>query len=231
MTKAASLLFALSLTVVVGAPGTQAGPLKSLNGHVREPVPNGPSSGVSERARQMIAVVDSLDVENHWPAGVHVNWETGDPDGKAVSTEGKHTHCSAFVAAAAKHLGIYVLRPPEHGQVLLANAQYDWLQGDGATQGWRPLRDAVEAQAYANRGYLVLAAYQNRKSDKPGHIAIVRPADRSEQAIRDEGPAITQAGETNYREATLKTGFAGHPHAFADNEVLYFAHDVPAQTN
>ena len=41
-----------------------------------------------------------------------------------------------------------------------------------------------------------------------------------------EGPDVTQAGGTNYRIASLKQGFAGHPQAFADHEVVYFAHDV-----
>lgn len=90
---------------------------------------------VAPAAARLATSVDALDVEHHWPAGVHVNWETGVPDGKPESGEGKHTHCSAFVAAAAKRLGIYILRPPQHGQVLLANAQYDWLAAEGQQQG------------------------------------------------------------------------------------------------
>lgn len=181
---------------------------------------------VSPKAERMIAVVDSLDVEHRWPAGVHVDWQTGLPDGKAETFEGKHTHCSAFVAAAAERLGIYILRPPEHSQVLLANAQYEWLLGPGAASGWARLEDGIAAQRHANRGELVVGIYRNRHADKPGHVAIVRPADRPASLIRAEGPQITQAGETNYRSASLERGFAGHPEAFADNEVLYFAHPV-----
>lgn len=168
---------------------------------------------ISAPARALIASIDALNVEQRWPAGEHVHWESGEPDGKPEKTPGKHTHCSAFVAAAAKKAGIYILRPPQHGQILLANAQFDWLENEGAQQGWLPVRDAVEAQAHANRGYLVVAAYKNHHDDKPGHIAIVRPSDKSVTAIRAEGPEITQAGGTNYRDTTLQRGFAGHPAA------------------
>ncbi len=174
----------------------------------------------------MIQTIDSLDVENKWPAGVHVNWETGVPDGIAEKGIGKHTHCSAFVAAAAKRLGIYILRPPDHPQLLLANAQYDWLADEGAKQGWKSLKDGVEAQEYANRGYLVVATYKNHHDDKPGHIAIVRPDSKSASQIQDEGPQITQAGGHNYQSTTLKRGFADHPAAWSNGEVRYYAHKV-----
>jgi len=184
------------------------------------------ADGIAPQAQNVIRTIDALDVEHRWPAGVHVHWESGEPDGRPESGIGKHTHCSAFVAAAAKRLGVYILRPPEHKQILLANAQYDWLAGDGAAQGWRPLRDEVEAQHAANRGELVVAAYKNRRDDKPGHIAIVRPSERSDASVRAEGPQITQAGGTNYRDTTLARGFAGHPAAWGQREVRFYAHAV-----
>lgn len=185
---------------------------------------------VTPQAVRMVETVDSLGVENHWPAGAHVHWETGTPDGKPETSDGKHTHCSAFVAAAAKKLGIYILRPPEHAQTLLANAQYDWLAGEGQKQGWQSVRSDAEAQAYANRGFLVVASYKNHHDDKPGHIAIVRPSDKSDAAIRAEGPQITQAGGTNYVSTSLSHGFAGHPAAWGQHEVRYFAHAVDLVT-
>ena len=148
------------------------------------------------------------------------------PDGKPEKSAGKHTHCSAFVASIAKQLGVYILRPPAHGQILLANAQYDWLAGQGAQHGWMPIRDAVGAQESANRGYLVVATYRNHLDDKPGHIAIIRPSARSPREIESEGPQITQAGGTNYSSTTLERGFAGHPSAWTRHEVLYYAHPV-----
>jgi hypothetical protein len=184
------------------------------------------ASSVSPAAEQIIRRIDALDVEHHWPAGVHVSWRSGNPDGKTESGFGKHTHCSAFAAAAAEVLGIYLLRPPEHSQVLLANAQYDWLENEGVAQGWRPVRDEIEAQALANQGELVLATYKNRRDDKPGHIAIVRPSTKSDASIRREGPDVTQAGGTNYRSTSLADGFAGHPSAWGRHEVRFYAHVV-----
>ena len=185
-----------------------------------------PIGRVTPVAKSLIEQVDQLDVENHWPAGVHVEWRTGNPDGRPVSETGKHTHCSAFVAAAAEKVGVYILRPPEHSQILLANAQYAWLAGEGAGQGWVPVSNAIEAQKRANEGWLVLAAYQNHNSTKPGNIAIVRPSDRDEDLIRRDGPLVTQAGETNYRSTSLRQGFAGHPAAWERQEVVFYAHRV-----
>jgi len=181
---------------------------------------------ISPAAEHVIQRIDSLDVENHWPAGVHVKWDTGVPDGRPEKSPGKHTHCSAFVAAAAREFGIYILRPPEHPQVLLANAQYDWLEDEGGSRGWKPLASAEEAQRYANQGWFVVATYKNHHDDKPGHIAIVRPSDKSEAAVREQGPQITQAGGNNYRSIALSVGFAGHPAAWSRHEVRFYAHAV-----
>jgi hypothetical protein len=186
----------------------------------------GAAGEVTLAATQVAATIDALNVEQHWPVGLHVHWETGIPDGKPEESAGKHTHCSAFAAAAAKQLGIYLLRPPEHPQILLANAQYDWLATQGAAQDWQPLKDEVDAQNHANRGFLVVATYKNHHDDKPGHIAIVRPSDKSVTALHAEGPQITQAGGTNYRSTTLMQGFAGHPAAWGKHEVRFYAHAV-----
>ncbi len=183
---------------------------------------------IAPQAQHAFATIDALNVEQHWPAGVHVHWKSGEPDGLPESDIGKHTHCSAFVAAAADKLGIYILRPPEHKQILLANAQFDWLASEGTQRGWLPLRDEIDAQAYANRGYFVVAAYKNHRDDKPGHIAIVRPSAKSLAAIHREGPEITQAGGHNYRDTTLAQGFAGHPAAWGRHEVRFYAHAIAA---
>lgn len=184
------------------------------------------AEAVSSAGKKLAAVLDRLDVEHHWIAGIHVDWQTGEPDGRPETSQGKHTHCSAFVAAAAQQLGVYILRPPEHGQILLANAQYEWLADDGATNGWRRIKDDEEAQHAANDGALVVAAYHNHYDDKPGHIAIVYPSDRSPEAIAAEGPEIVQAGGHNYASTTLKQGFAGHRSAWSHSEVVYYAHAV-----
>src|SRR5271170_6379122 len=94
---------------------------------------------ITPQAQQVAHELDSMGVESKWIAGEHVYWESGLPTGVPETSPGKHTHCSAFVAAAAKKLGVYILRPPEHGQKLLANAQNEWLAGEGSARGWRKL--------------------------------------------------------------------------------------------
>ena len=183
------------------------------------------AEGITAAGRELASKLDSFDVENHWIAGEHVDWQTGLPDGKPEKLPGKHTHCSAFVASAAETLGVYILRPPEHGQVLLANAQNEWLASPmAAAAGWRRLNDAREAQAAANRGELVVASYHNHRDDIPGHIAIVRPSEKSDAEIGEEGPEIIQVGGHNYTMTTVKRGFASHPAAWGHNEIAYYAH-------
>src|ERR1700683_3459114 len=115
----------------------------------------------------------SLDVEHLWIAGNHVNGETGVAD-KPEATAGNHTHCSAFVAAACQRLNIFILRPPDHGQLLLANAQYDWLASPAAlAAGWKPVEGTFPtlyetAQRLANQGYVVVAICKNPDEKVPG---------------------------------------------------------------
>jgi len=94
-----------------------------------------PADTITPQAQAMMKVLDAMGVESKWIAGEHVYWDTGLPTGVPETSPGKHTHCSAFVAAAAKNLGVYILRPPEHGQKLLANAQNEWLAEEGAARG------------------------------------------------------------------------------------------------
>src|ERR1700744_5749981 len=79
---------------------------------------------ITAEGDSLAATLDRMNVESLWLSHEHVNWQTGEPDRGGVDEgEGHPTHCSAFAASAAKKLGVYLLRPPEHGQVLLANAQ------------------------------------------------------------------------------------------------------------
>jgi hypothetical protein len=181
---------------------------------------------VTPQAQAIITVLDAMGVESKWLAGERVHWDTGLPTGVPETSPGKHTHCSAFVAAAAKNLGVYILRPPEHGQKLLANAQNEWLAQEGVTNGWLKLANAAEAQAAANRGLLVVASYHNHHDDRPGHIAIVRPGNKTAEQIAAEGPDVIQAGSVNRTSISLRDGFAGHPAAWRDHEVMYYAHEV-----
>jgi hypothetical protein len=185
-----------------------------------------PADTITPQAQAMIKVLDAMGVESKWIAGERVYWDTGLPTGVPETSPGKHTHCSAFVAAAAKNLGVYILRPPEHGQKLLANAQNEWLAEEGAAGGWVRLANVGEAQAAANRGLLVVASYHNHHDDRPGHIAIVRPGNKTADQIAAEGPDVIQAGAINKTSISLKDGFAGHPAAWRDHEIVYYAHDV-----
>lgn len=183
------------------------------------------SAHAGPAANRLVSALDAMDVEHHWPAGVVVDWRTGEPNGRVVKTPGKHTHCSAFAAAAAERLGVHILRPPEHSPVLLANAQYDWLAGPGASEGWRSVPDAEAAQAAANAGELVVAAIRN-VDGKPGHIAIVLPGDLDPAALAVRGPDVMQAGETNAARIALMTGFWGHRKALREGGLRYYAHAV-----
>ena len=187
-----------------------------------------PFQGVADEpvfaAAHLVEVLDSMHVTDHWLAGAVVDWRTGEPTGRAVTDGGRHTHCSQFAAAACEKLGVYLLHPPEHGSVLLANAQFDWLAGKGGELGWVPVADGVAAQDRANKGLVVVAVYKNSDPKKSGHIAIVRPGARTPVEIAESGPNIIQAGGHNYECATLKQGFANHPEGFAQGLIKFYCH-------
>jgi len=172
----------------------------------------------------------SFDVENNWLAGHHVNWETGQPD-MPESQHGNKTHCSAFAAAVCKKAGVYLLCPPEHGQVLLANAQYDWLPTSAAIKsGWHALEGEDryrKAQTLANNGKIVIAICKNPDPKEPGHIALVMPKERSARVLENEGPELIMAGTHNHNYISLKNGFQSHLSGWPEQEVRFFVQDLP----
>ncbi len=182
---------------------------------------------ITDRGKKLLSVLEGMNVESLWLAHQHVNWETGEPDkGEDYTGPGRSTHCSAFAAAAGKQLGVYMLRPPEHGQVLLANAQAQWFRSPaGRRGGWQAVADAHEAQSLANRGNLVVVVFESPDSHRPGHIAIVRPSHRSARLLAENGPEIMQAGQKNYAKTSTKVGFLAHPGAWPGG-VLYYAHSI-----
>jgi hypothetical protein len=181
---------------------------------------------ISEEGETLIKILDSMNVEDHWIAGAVVEWRTGDPTGKKITDDGKHTHCSQFAAAACEKMGVYILRPPDYSATLLANAQFEWLPKQGRARGWTPVKDGKAAQDLANAGTLVVAVCKNPDSKKSGHIAVIRPSEKSASEIRAEGPQVTQAGGTNRNSCSLKTGFGNHKEAFERNEIKFFSHPV-----
>jgi hypothetical protein len=168
-----------------------------------------------------------MNVESLWLAHEHVNWQTGQPDkGEDYTGPGRSTHCSAFAAAVGKRVGVYMLRPPEHGQILLANAQAEWFHSPAGKQGgWRPIGNARDAQSLANRGNLVVVVYESSDLHRPGHIAIVRPSNRPMRLLEENGPEITQAGQKNYTKTSTKVGFLNHQGAWPSG-VLYYVHSI-----
>jgi len=181
---------------------------------------------ITPQGQRLAEVLDSMQVEQLWLPSLSVNWRTGRPDGRIDTGKGAHTHCSAFAAAAAEKLGVYLLHPPEHSADLLANAQQDWLHADGTNFGWQAVSSPQAAQHLANEGQLVLVTCKNSNPEASGHIAILRPSTKSEAEIRAEGPQIIQAGGHNYASTSTKQGFKYHPGAFEKGELLYFVHPL-----
>jgi hypothetical protein len=201
----------------------------------------GPAPGYTPAGGpRLTEFLDGLPLTSRWIHHHRVVWQTGQqnaPEGQGPEAE---THCSAFIAAAALMLDIYVLRPPNHGQELLANAQAAWLAGEAtypgptaAASGWialgssgdpGALKAAVDA---ANLGRLVVGVYKApsvRKPDGklhqvPGHTCIVRP--QSAAAVGDDGPRVMCAADVNRTDTPMQTAFHAHPEAWPDRIALY----------
>lgn len=170
--------------------------------------------------------LEAMEVDKLWLPGAIVDWKTGLPTGQPIKdAKSKHTHCSQFVAAVADRLSIPLLRPPEHGVVGLANAQFAWLGSEAAKKaGWVALKDGAAAQAAANDGRLVLASLKNPDATRPGHIALVRPGSKDAELMGKEGPDVMQAGGTNALRTSMRKGFGNHPKEY--DQIAFYAHTV-----
>ncbi len=180
---------------------------------------------LDEFGEKLKAFYLGLNVENHWLAGQHINWETGATD-NTDDTKNIKTHSGSFVAAACKKLNIYLIRPPEHSAELLCNAQSDWLQTSAASaQAWRHIQGGdryAGAQDLANKGFVVLAAVASTDPHKPGHIALVMPAVISTKDLTDQGPQVIMAGPKNYSTVSLKAGFKGFVNKWPETQVEFY---------
>lgn len=184
---------------------------------------------VSPAGKRLAEFLDGTGVEHLWQADHYVDWKTGEPTTRPLRGGVRSSHCSAYAAAVADRLGVYLLRPPRHGLALLANAQYAWLlSADGPDHGWTPADTAEQAQGLANAGQLVVAVYRAPDPSKPGHIAVVRPAVRTAADLADTGPEIIQAGASNYTDTTVSVGFHHHRGAWdaGGKAVKFFAHPI-----
>jgi hypothetical protein len=173
-------------------------------------------------------------------AGALALWQAWAPEGSAaepsccgpISSQGRRLEAVLdgmnveSLWLAHEHIGVYMLRPPEHGQILLANAQAEWFRATGGKgNGWREVRTAREAQSLANQGNLVVVVYESPDPHKPGHVAIIRPAHRLERLLEQNGPEIIQAGQKNYLKTSAKVGYQAHPGAWPDG-VRYYSHSI-----
>ena len=193
---------------------------------------------ISPKGQALAQFIDSMDVEKHWLSGTKgINWETGDPDPNRPVYSTTVTHCSNFVAAASLRLKVYLLRPPEHDQDNLVNAQNDWLNSQsGKDAGWTKLPDAISAQYYANQGDFVVSSTKgtdpnsNTYETMFGHIAVVRPSSKSHAAILVSGPQVAEAGWINSPNVSVKAGYASIPGAWVgdgNGAVEFFMHPIP----
>jgi hypothetical protein len=201
------------------------------------------SGVISVGGRRLRVFLDGTHVKTRWIADYHVIWQTGQRKGPPEGDPAHHTHCSAYVAAVALYLDIYILRPPNHKQSRLANAQVSWLGGVGtesgptaAEAGWNSLGtsgdDGVldDAITAANAGKLVVAGYFQPPTQQPdgsqiqraGHIVVVRP---QESFPPEKGPQVVTAGVQNFKSASMKFAFGNHPLAWPDN-IQLFVHDT-----
>lgn len=178
---------------------------------------------ITDDGKRLAKELDKMDVERHWLPTKYVNWETGESLKKEVSPGKDFNHSAEFVAAACKKLFVYILPPSKRIQGDLANAQFDWLEKEGKREGWKPVKNALEAHNHANRGHLVVAAFRG-KGNKPGHIAIIRPSENSIGDVEKTGPQIIQAGPKNYNNTPLSVGFEHEPSAWKGKKVRYFMH-------
>jgi hypothetical protein len=205
-----------ALTATASGCGVGMAPATSV------PIQVGVPNVISPQGYALAAFLDSLMVEKYWLNGVSVNWLTGSsalPGGKNM-TAGSASHCSAFAAAVADLLGIYILRQPDASDLGLANNQSVWLSTNQS--GWS-LQNMTNAQALANLGQLVVASYYNPVPNASGHIAVLRPSTKSVYDILANGPEECQSGIYNHNDTDVSTGFGAPP--FPD-DVLYYSHPV-----
>jgi hypothetical protein len=188
----------------------------------QEVTPASNAATAYSQAAMLSAFLDSLQVDDYWLVGYSVNWFTGAAGGSGPNmTLGTDSHCSAFAAAVADLLGIYILRQPDASDINVANNQADWLPTN--TAGWFPIGSMTEAQHLANTGTLAVASYFN--PDGSGHIAVLRGSNRTDASVNTFGPEECQSGDYNYADTNVMTGFSEHPGSFPSN-IYYYGHTV-----
>jgi hypothetical protein len=179
---------------------------------------------ITPDGKKLAAFIDSMDVEHHWLNHHRIDWKSGNEERSSFQL--KDTHCSAFAAAVSYRLHVYLLRPPEHSQEQLANAQGHWLSSERArSEGWVPV-DMAEAQRRANLGEFVTGVYVESDPRTHGHIVVIRPAEKTSAELAQDGPQDAMAGVINYSSRPIVHSFGSHPNAWPDG-IRYYAHKIP----
>lgn len=180
------------------------------------------ATNITDQGHALSAFLDSLQVEQYWDNGKSVNWLTGAPGGNGTNmTVGTASHCSAFAAAVACLLDVYLLRQPDASDLNLANNQAAWL-ATNRTCGWYAIPRPTDAQHLANIGALVVASLKEEVGS--GHIAVLRPSTKSDTEILSNGPQECQSGIYNYNSTDVRTGFGQHDEPL--DRILYYGHAV-----
>jgi hypothetical protein len=190
--------------VLVSAPGSQVQPWLPADAPVK-------STSADRRAELYETVIDQFAVEKN-------------PRYLRNQQGREETYCNIFVWDVTRAMGAEIphwvdqnsdpLRFGE-GVELEVNEVILWLQTRGQTLGW-VIVPPERAQELANQGYPVVATWLNPGGI--GHIAVVRPGQYSSSL----GPAIAQAGRTNFNRGTVAEGFRRVP---SDQEIVYYYHD------
>jgi len=132
------------------------------------------------------------------------------------------TYCNIFVWDVTRSMGAEIPHWVDangdsvdvgRGRELDANESIRWLERHGQSHGWSVV-SAEKAQSLANQGYPVVATFYNPDTEGIGHVAMVRPS----EFFTQYGPAIAQAGASNFNVGSVKQGFG-------DRNVVYYYHE------
>jgi hypothetical protein len=164
--------------------------------------------------------LDSFNIYQKWIRGKDCDIYTGEHHNQPHSFSNV-TYCSLFVAHIARHLNIYLPAPPFYKRYFLATRQCRWLFEQGKMRGWKKV-SFIQAQDYANEGYFTLACSLNDQPNKPGHIAVVRPAFKLPFKLLIEGPQILNVGWYNNSSISAKEGFKKQKDPFKRDKSIYY---------
>ena len=165
----------------------------------------------NEKLEKLEKVLNSMDLSTKWLPGYNVDCLTGERV-KEKSTTVSSSHCSCFVFAVCKKMNIKMIGTPEYKQYNLSTNQMRWLKTDDAKKsGWNEINGSLNekylmSQKKANNGYLVIAGVE-QDNEIRGHIAIVRPSNKMDFYVKNEGPEVMSSSTINTVSSSLRDDF------------------------